>query len=364
VNITYPGYREATNNAHHGLTQGAIIGIAVSMAVLVILVASVLFVCLQKHRYLLRMKKLNSPLDSRFGAKNITSPQSGAYGNPYNSPPIASHTFNPHTLSVKERAVLGLQTSQNPSESHAKEWQQDSKYSTPNSSLPPYSGGGIPAHQAYNPAISPGSPVTSIASSTNDNHDDHEDENSYKMSSYSKPRSPPNQISSSRPPPINIKLSLAKQQISAPIHQKATENLSPPYPTSDGTHPSPNPPPSINSVGFSPDIPPSVFSDRPSPNPPPPQPPRSIPRAESTRGKGSTIRLGLANAISSRDKTLDISGPVVSHGKRFDFELAERKRQEQELEAQRAAAFSRRGRLGEENPKSAMSEEEQWPGSY
>ena len=67
------------------LSRTAIIGISVGVCGLLIVVLANLYLISQRRR-LKHVKGLNSKFDERFGAPNITSPNAGAFGNPYASP--------------------------------------------------------------------------------------------------------------------------------------------------------------------------------------------------------------------------------------------------------------------------------------
>jgi hypothetical protein len=91
-------------------------------------------------------------------------------------------------------------------------------------------------------------------------------------------------------------------------------------------------------------------------------PSRSGSRADNY--KRITVRPGISNTNASNDE------PILKHGGRFDFELAERER----LEKERMDAFAgitkdsfkkkKKSRPEDATPISAESTEEQWPGSY
>lgn len=91
-------------------------------------------------------------------------------------------------------------------------------------------------------------------------------------------------------------------------------------------------------------------------------PSRSASRADNY--KRTTVRPGISNTNAS------IDAPLVRHGGRFDFELAEMER----LEKERTEAFAsitkdsfkkkKKPKPEDATPISAESTEEQWPGSY
>ena len=73
VTITYPGYNQMTSGVNKkSLSQNGIIGIAVGITVAAIIAIAILFVRYRKRHDMNRMRRLTSPLDTRFGAKNIT----------------------------------------------------------------------------------------------------------------------------------------------------------------------------------------------------------------------------------------------------------------------------------------------------
>lgn len=90
-------------------------------------------------------------------------------------------------------------------------------------------------------------------------------------------------------------------------------------------------------------------------------PSRSASRSDTY--KRNTARPGIANTNASKDR------PIISHGGRFDFELAERER----IEKERMDGFAsitkdsfkkKKHRPEDATPITAESGEEQWPGSY
>jgi hypothetical protein len=76
----------------------------------------------------------------------------------------------------------------------------------------------------------------------------------------------------------------------------------------------------------------------------------------------ATSRAGVGNANSSQSSPpiQNITGPLVRHAGRFDFELAEQERREKEA---RDGIVQQAKDLSDETPVSAESPE-QWPGSY
>ena len=329
VNITYPG--DDHEQKRNGLSKGGIIGISVSAAVFVLMLSAALFVCYRKKIDGRRTKKLKSPLDPRFGAHNITSPNTGAYGNPYTVPAgKESPPFDVSSLSVKERQVLGLQQSVGPghistqSNPHPKTWESTTLPS--NSHLPPYSPPGMPTHQAYIPnfpAMAPESPVTSIASS-----------GTYQISPYPSPKTSPTHIPESTP--------------STGYHHGASksppQSVAFPSPPSQTPYTSPrtlSPPPSAQT--------PSIRTRIES---------RSNSRASARRVITKFTGTGGVNTSKNVSTPVEISAPIINYGPRFEYELRE----------QQESDYYGRRKVPEtpnkiQTPQSAESQE-QWPGSY
>lgn len=263
------------------------------------------------------MRGLTSPLDSRFGAKNITSPNSGAYGNPYTGPSIKiSHPFNQPSFPGEEQQALRFerpnatrQASISKSIGSPSLSSDGSYYKTP--PLPPYSASGIPTHQAYIPTAVPESPATTIDSSNN-----------YQLSDYSTPK-----VSPSNLPP--------QQQ---PNNFSQTRPYSPPSRLSPSqTHSSPEPsPPYVRP--FNTQVPARSFS---------------------RQTQRTVVGLGLGSAITSQSPPVDANSQAGGHNRRFDFEIAARERRDNDLRNPK----SKRRKAVEVTPDSAESEE-QWPGSY
>ena len=86
VQITSP--HSNTTSKRQGLSDGIIIGIAIAGLVFLFILLGIVFVYTRKRRNANRLKDLNSPLDSRFGAANITAPNRGAFSSPQHSPPL------------------------------------------------------------------------------------------------------------------------------------------------------------------------------------------------------------------------------------------------------------------------------------
>lgn len=158
------------------------------------------------------MKKLSSPFDSRFGSASISSPNEGAYGNPYASPPTqTSQTFNPSTtFSPKELTAMGMEMPNflkpDPN-SHAiaeQGWHDThAHFEATQKQMPTYTV--IPTHQAYIPSSRvPISPVDSSNTSQ-----------TYQVSAYA-----PSQSSTKTPsPPIRF----AQKPVSPPVQVESRQ---------------------------------------------------------------------------------------------------------------------------------------------
>lgn len=109
------------------LSKGAIIAISVVCGVAALMIIALAFIWTRRHVNAKRLKTLQSPLDPRFGAPNISAPYSNAYASP-ESPPL-----------VKE----AIATSGSPLMDNGN--QQSPAYS------PPLSGTSLPTHHAYLP---------------------------------------------------------------------------------------------------------------------------------------------------------------------------------------------------------------------
>jgi hypothetical protein len=184
VNITFPGFNQTTTSTQKkvthkgGLPQAAIIGIAVGLTVLLLITLAILFICSRRRKNLNRLRKklLSSPLDSRFGATNITAPTNGAYGNPYSPPSAVNEPYNPPQYTAKELTVLdNARTVLEKHHSSPRElkdpsggW-KDFAHTRLANALANQNGAALPTHQAYiptnNPPVSPLSPTISQVSS-------------------------------------------------------------------------------------------------------------------------------------------------------------------------------------------------------
>jgi hypothetical protein len=68
--------------------------------------------------------------------------------------------------------------------------------------------------------------------------------------------------------------------------------------------------------------------------------------------------MGIGNVNASMEVPVKISGPIVRHGGRFDFELAERERRDREGNG--SILLEKRKKEADESSDG----EEQWPGAY
>lgn len=326
MNITYPGYNQTSSNSHkkEGLTQPAIIGLAIGLFMVVVIVIAILYVCWRKRQNLQATKRLTSPLHSRFGATNITSPNDGAYGNPYTAPRVKISQPNSHSPQpFLEKPAMVRQPSNSRSHTPVPTWPNTEPQKSTH--LPLYSAAAIPTHPAYIsvPDPVPESPCTSIASSNN-----------FPMRSYSSSQNSPHEILIAPPPNNNTNPAPAPRSERVPPALKVS----------------------------APETQTNLAIRNGSPSPPYIQridtrvPSRSFSRNQSSlRSAGG--HMGLGNAFTSQSSPI-ISNPIVSHGHRFDFELAERERRDREMREQGG-----RRRKADLTPESAESEE-QWPGSY
>lgn len=314
VNITWPGYNPndpPKAKEHKSLSKGAIIGIAVGLTALFLLAAGILFIYCRKRRALDRLKGLNSPLDSRFGATNITSPNAGAYGNPYGgSPPI-----NAAPLQLYNAPKSRLSKDQITHYGEAKDHNSWHRYSPSHSdSQPPMyaPSSTIPTHQAY---------ISSPAESQS---------TKFSTSPGPSPEYPPSRVSPNYP-------------------QHPRQSL--PHSTSTQSRhntPLPSPPSRV-----SPKYTPSINT----------QAPPQIPRAPSrNQGMGTSSHAAHSSMDGSTVST------TARYEGRYDFELAEQERRDREargevvLEPVKKKKKKKKSR-GDDSPDSAISTE-QWPGNY
>jgi len=334
VNVTFAHNSvTSTSKAKSGVTQKLIIGVSVSGGLLLIFIVAAVFLYYRKRQGGRRMKQLKSPLDARFGATNITSPNNGAYGNPYASPPItvAQDYYNHESLSSKERHVLGMDVPialERPPRRQASKRQEATPSPPLGNHLPPYSPPSIPTHKAYitDPFTSPFTSPSPDSPATTNNSD-----NAYQMSNYSSPRPSPPGIS----PPL---LRMPQNEGASPPIQLSSSSVHTQY-----TQPRKSPP--INPIS-----PANSHLSGGS-------------RNGREKGHRITSKLGVGNANASNDQTnLQISRPIVDHGPRFDFEFAQREMREQEL--QYPASKKKRSDATPVSAVSSAVSEELWPGAY
>ncbi|RDL35225.1 uncharacterized protein BP5553_07156 [Venustampulla echinocandica] len=313
VNITWPGYNPndpPKAKEHKALSKGAIIGIAVGLAALFLIASAIIFIYCRKRRALDHLKALNSPLDSRFGATNITSPNAGAYGNPYGgSPPI-----NAAPLQLYNAPKSRLSKDQITHVGEVKDQNSWHRYSPSHSdSQPPVyvPSSTIPTHQAY---------IASPAESHS---------TKFSMSPGPSPEYPPSRVSPH-------------------YSQQAHQSLLSTSTQSRHNTPLPSPPSRISPKYTTP-----INT----------QAPPQIPRAPSRNQGISTNTLATHASIDGS------TGPSAARYEgRYDFELAEQERREREargevvLEPVKKKKKKKKSR-GDDTPDSAVSEE-QWPGSY
>jgi hypothetical protein len=102
ITPTFPGDNPNTrsSNDKKGLSRSAIIGISIGVCGLLLIILAILYWLARRQRFK-HMKGLDSGFDERFGAPNITSPNSGAYGNPYASPAVHSAPLRGRLLMIK-----------------------------------------------------------------------------------------------------------------------------------------------------------------------------------------------------------------------------------------------------------------------
>jgi hypothetical protein len=410
-----------------GIAVGLAVLFLVTIAILIIYARK------RKNLNRLR-KQLNSPLHSRFGAPNITAPTNGAYGNPYAPPAAVNQPFDPSEYTIKEltvldsaRAVLGQH--QSPIDLKDPQGWYSNRLASQLSKPP---GAAIPTHQAYIPTslpqLSPSSPSSpTVSDATSDTYHMKEDRSSRSSPKYTPKHTPPPLILEPKPPlhrrspSKQVQMQIPEmrainstqrfpssppqavyepQSQSQPLHER-NRSLSRPRAesrTRDESRPrnesrtraesradgraesrtrveSRSGSRTRNEGGpqsrtreesrdrledFSRVSPPALHSQRMGFDEQDPS--RSASRADSC--KRTTVRPGISNTNASND------APLVRHGGRFDFELAERER----LEKERTEAFAsitkdsfrkkKKAMPEDATPISAESAEEQWPGSY
>lgn len=156
----------AAKGPHKILTRGAITGIVVGGVVAILIAAACAIVCIKKRRNAAYLRQLRSPMDPRFGAGNITAPQSGAYtakspafGGMYKSPPASTPLQTESVRMMSAPKVRNFSFNRDQSE-RSSEWEESKIELTsspnPRSPDPPcYSPDGrrdaIPTHHAYIP---------------------------------------------------------------------------------------------------------------------------------------------------------------------------------------------------------------------
>ena len=154
VAITFPQDSEPRKR-HKSLSTGAIVGVAVGCGILLLILLAIIFICFRKRRNANRLKQLQSPLHERFGAENITAPNSGAFSSPQTSPPLKRESVQ---MTIAPQVRNFSYSRQQPQAS--REWQGNSVGTSPAFSAsppsysPPISGtmrDSLPAHHAYIP---------------------------------------------------------------------------------------------------------------------------------------------------------------------------------------------------------------------
>ncbi|KUJ19966.1 uncharacterized protein LY89DRAFT_716439 [Mollisia scopiformis] len=243
-----------TTKHHKRLSTGAIIGIAIAGLIILLLLSAISFITIRKRRNATRLHLLRSPLDSRFGAENITAPNKGAYSSPQSSPSLQQKDNSiqmQHAPSVRNFSFsrplhragewTGAAPAPAPSSIHSS---SPPGYETPVS--------GVPAHHAYIPPRDPDSAA------------------SYDPNSplYISPPQPP------APPPAT-----------SPSASTASTNPSPRY-----IHRSS---PSIRTLTSPARSPPFQFSPKPSPNLPLNSHPGGGSEEEAKRARERLYREGL-----------------------------------------------------------------------
>jgi hypothetical protein len=218
------------------LSKGDIIGISVACGVAFLMIIAVAFIWTRRHLNAKRLKELQSSLDARFGAPNISAPHSNTYASP-ESPPLVKEaiplTGSPPMVNFSRQVSLRTGDIGD---------QQSPAYS------PPLFGASIPTHHAYLP-----------------------------------PQYTPRSRSSTSPRYGSLPPSIARQP-SAPYPERPLSPASSPFMWAAATPPpsgSPPPVPPPPSVGSPPPVP--SPSSIPSPSAAPqPSPAASTPSSSST----------------------------------------------------------------------------------
>ncbi|KAG4437241.1 hypothetical protein IFR05_007257 [Cadophora sp. M221] len=349
-----PGTKEK-----HGLSQGAIIGIAVTGAVLLLILIAIAFVCVRRRRNARRLKQLQSPLDERFGAENITAPHHGAYSSPQTSPPFKEENVQMSRAPKVRNFSLVRQLPQ-----RAGEWQgtpvQPSPHSTNSSSPPLYSPprpnrDSIPAHHAYIPPeyTPPSRNSTSPL---------------YFPPPPSPPQQPPQPVPATHPqrtpPPVSLDSAVRNTLPSGPRASIArnTSNASHVLPTGPGASVARNP---SNAPTSLPGPPPLSFSHSRNvsnvSSALPGAPPATVSRNPSTTSRLQTQNLGQRRGFVPTP--VQISGPIVKVGNRFESEAQARKNRER-LYKEGIGGSRSTDKDGERPSPESDTSEEMWPGSY
>jgi len=153
VTITSPR-RSSNGTKHKSLSEGAIIGIAVACGLLLLVLITIILVCLRKRRNARRLNQLRSPLHERFGADNITAPNSGAFSSPQTSPPLKKESVQMTTAPRVRNFSFHRQPERSPEWHGEVPRQSPALSSSPPSYSPPISTtprDTLPAHHAYIP---------------------------------------------------------------------------------------------------------------------------------------------------------------------------------------------------------------------
>ncbi|CAG8977756.1 hypothetical protein HYALB_00010977 [Hymenoscyphus albidus] len=204
VNATFTGdnpfLKEEKPASKKGLSTGAIVGIAVGLGALLVAVILISYLYCRNRRSPKTLRGLNSGFDSRFGASNITSPNSGAYGNPYStSPPL---NVAPMHIPSRSRDLNEIKDEQH--------WRKKTEHAQ-QIQLPLYSPPSqIPTHQAYIPPSPTGTHSTHFSISPHSSAKSSPEYPSHLMTPTN-PRSvlrtplssPHSRISPRQPPPLS-----------------------------------------------------------------------------------------------------------------------------------------------------------------
>jgi len=356
VQVTFPGdtfgsEEKLSSKPKRGLSREAIIGIAVGVGAAALLGTILVVCCLHRRRKASNMTRLRSPLDSRFGSKSITSPNSGAYGNPYARPLVnVNENFTANGLEELEMA-----TPLPSAKAHANPLTR-SRGDTKR--LDTSSVRVMPTHQAYIPGVtSPGSPSTNIANSANSHN-----------TSYAHAKTPPNYILEYMSSPQAAPDTAAPEQANESI---VLQSRHPDATKTSRTQPS-RPENQTRAVSNNQSQTSRIYARRDRSNS------RARDRSRSTsrhrggngstsqsntiaeRWKRATMLMGVGNANASQERPIHTS---TTHGNRFDFALAEKERRKGKKMGESVDMFFKR-RKADNRPSSAGTEGEQWPGNY